>query len=109
MQPLVLWLIIDELDVVSIPQPDASDLLDALYADAQAMQNLRVVLIGLDAPLSWVDPMITRTEQLDPPDEIAAEALESCLGALMSDRMLAPAPAELKRHADLVSGVATML
>ena len=105
----VLWLIIDDLDVVSIPQSGARELLDALYADAEAMRFLRVVLLGLNAALAGVDPAITRTEVLDPPDQIAAETLESCLGALMAERLLAPAPAELKRQVDLVTQMANLL
>ncbi|MEZ5716237.1 MAG: serine protease [Paracoccaceae bacterium] len=107
--PMVLWLILDELDIVPIPQTGARELLDALYADAEAMRTLRVVLIGLDATLAGVDQATTRVEYLDHPDQVAAEALESCLGALMTQKRLAPAPDELKRHADLVTSMANLL
>ncbi len=108
-QPLVLWLIIDELDLVPIPQTSARELLDALYVDAEAMRNLRVVLIGLNSALPGINQAITRVEILDHPEEIVADALETCLGGLMAERMLAPSPAELKRQTDLVTGVANML
>lgn len=108
-QPMVLWLIIDELDIVPIPQTGARELLDALYANAEAMRSLRVVLIGLNSALPGIDQATTRVEFLDHPDQVTPDALESCLGALMTERMLAPTPSELERQADLVTGVANMI
>ncbi|MDO8883369.1 MAG: serine protease [Pseudotabrizicola sp.] len=109
LQPLILWLIIDELDVMAIPQTGARELLDALYADAEAMRNLRVVLIGLDAALPSIDPASVRIEILDAPDQVAPEALESCLAALMTEQSLAPAPAELQRQLGLLNAVEAMV
>ncbi|MDX1784750.1 MAG: trypsin-like peptidase domain-containing protein [Roseovarius sp.] len=108
-QTMTLWLIIDELDIVPIPQTGARELLDALYADAEAMRTLRVVLIGLDAALPGIDQAITRVEYMDHPEQVDPDALETCLGALMAEKMLAPSPAELRRQVDLVTGVANMI
>ncbi len=108
-KPMVLWLMLHKLDIVPIPQTSARELLDALYAETETMPSLRIVLIGLNTALPGVDQALTRVEMTDHPDQVTTEALETCLGAMMADRMLAPAPVELKRQADLVNGVANML
>ncbi|HMQ91896.1 MAG TPA: trypsin-like peptidase domain-containing protein [Amaricoccus sp.] len=108
-RPLVLWLVIDELDLVPIPQTSARDLLDALYADVALLADMRIVLIGLDGILPGVDPALIRTEDLVDPATIERGDLESCLSCLMTERLLGPSPKEVQRLADLMSGTARMV
>ena len=107
--PGVLWLIIDELEFMPVPQTAARELLDRIYADADTMQVLRIVLIGLNAPLQGVDPRLTDTLILDDPEDITDDTVEACLGALMQTRDVAAAPGELKRQAQLATGMAKFL
>lgn len=108
-QPMILWLVIDDLGQVAIPQTGARELLDVLYLETRTMPGLRVALIGLNAPLTGVDPATTRTDHLESPDQIGTEMLETCLGQLMTLQRLTSAPTELTRQARLLEGVEAML
>lgn len=108
-RPLVLWLVIDELDLVPIPQTSARDLLDAIYVDAALLADMRVVLIGLSGMLPGVEPALVRFDEIADPQRVEREELESCLSCLMVERLLGPSPQEVKRQADLMLGAARML
>lgn len=108
-KPMLLWLVIDRLDEVDIPATEAREFLDALYADAVATGELRVVLIGLDGPLPALDPRRTMTDEIDHPDNVLPDDIETCIAGLMTARGLAPSRDEIRRHAEVVQAMADML
>ena len=108
-QPLVLWLVIDEIDVVPMPGIGARTLLDLIYADAELLKDLRVILIGLAGTLTSIDPRTAATELLVDPRRVPPQEVEECLSSLMTEARIATAAREAGRHTDLVLGATDML
>ncbi len=108
-RPLLLWLVIDQLDKVAIPQTGAREFLDALYIDANDAEDMRVVLIGLESPLTGINPLQAAAEDLDSPDNVRAEDLETAIASLLTAHRVVLMPDDVKRHADLAQAAADML
>lgn len=68
----LVWLVIDDLDRIDLPDAGGRRLLDALYQNISAIAPLRIVLIGLKRDLPSIDPASLRIDKLmGPPDDTA--------------------------------------
>ncbi len=105
----LLWLVLDQLGQGDIPQTSARDFLDLLYVEAQRSDRIRVLLIGLSAPLPGLDPLRTATEDIAAPDNIDQQDIETCIAHLLTSRGIAPLPDEIRRHGQLIQAAADLL
>ena len=105
----LLWLVLDQLGQGDIPQTSARDFLDLLYAEAQRSDRIRVLLIGLSAPLPGLDPLRAATEDIAAPDNIDQQDIETCIAHLLTSRGIAPLPDEIRRHGQLIQAAADLL
>ncbi|RCW87204.1 trypsin-like serine peptidase [Paracoccus lutimaris] len=105
----LLWLVLDQLGQGDIPQTSARDFLDLLYAEAQRSDRIRVLLIGLSAPLPGLDPLRAATEDIAAPDNIDQQDIETCIAHLLTSHGIAPLPDEIRRHGQLIQAAADLL
>lgn len=105
----LLWLVLDQLGQGDIPQTSARDFLDLLYVEAQRSDRIRVLLIGLSAPLPGLDPLRATTEDIAAPDAIDPQEIETCIAHLLTSRGIAPLPDEIRRHGQLAQAAADLL
>ena len=105
----LLWLVLDQLGQGDIPQTSARDFLDRLYVEAQRSDRIRVLLIGLSAPLPGLDPLLAATEDIAAPDNIDPQDIETCIAHLLTSRGIAPLPDEIRRHGQLIQAAADLL
>lgn len=61
----LIWLMIDDLDVHDLPDTDARRFLDRLYAQAKAIPQLRIVLIGLKVQLQSLPEALLARSSID--------------------------------------------
>lgn len=108
-QPFTFWLVVDQLDTVTLPGIGTRELLDQIYNDAVLLKVVRVLLIGLPDVLTSVNPEHMATELLPNPDRVSPEEVERCLSRLMVFAGLVPAVGEPRRHAALVLGATDAL
>jgi type II secretory pathway predicted ATPase ExeA len=104
-----LWLVLDDLEHIDIPQTDARELLDALYAAAPQMPCLRIVLIGLRQQPIGIDPDRVQLETLPAADSISLQELVDSLCALFTEHRIGVPMEEVTRHAQLALSLAQSL
>lgn len=105
----LLWLVLDQLGQGDIPQTSARDFLDLLYVEAQRSDRIRVLLIGLAAPLPGLDPLRAATEEIAAPDTVKQQEIEDCIAQMLTNRGIAPLPDEIRRHGELIQAAADLL
>ncbi|WP_137109860.1 serine protease [Rhodobacter sp. SY28-1] len=81
----LVWLLIDDLDKVKLPQIGSRTLLDHIYSDGELEQIMRIVLIGLSDTLVNVGPDKISTEVLADPGKVDPKEIEECLGRLLQE------------------------
>ena len=108
-QPYVLWLVIDQLDLVPLPGIGARSLLEKIYNDSALLAVMRVILIGLTDVLTSVDPQTILTDKLDDPHQLKRDEIEECLSGLMVAAGVVPFAGEARRHAEIVLGATEAL
>lgn len=118
----LIWLVIDDLEKVKLPQIGSRALLDHIYADGELEAILRIVLIGLQDTLVNVEPAKISTEMLADPGKVDPKEVEDCLGRLLNEagkvtsaewaglqaRMVAFSASELKNWSRNSSALARM-
>ncbi len=118
----VLWLLIDDLDKVKLPQIGSRALLDHIYTDPELERVMRIVLIGLEDTLVNVGPDKISTEVLVDPGQVDQKEIEDCLGRLLTEvgkatsaetaslqaRLVAYSASELKNWTKSMSPLARM-
>jgi hypothetical protein len=60
----LIWIVVDDLDRVDLPDAGGRRFLDALYQGVAAVPSLRIVLIGLMNDLPSIDPALLRIDRL---------------------------------------------
>lgn len=104
-----MWLIIDDLDKVQLPQIGARTLLDHIYSDAELPKIMRVVLIGLTDTLVNVAPGRIAIDALADPGQVDQKDIEDCLGRLLTDTGKATSAEAVSLQARIVSCAASEL
>lgn len=84
-QGKLLWLVIDDLDKVNLPQIGSRTLLDHIYSDSELATVMRIVLIGLSDVLLNVSASTIATEVLPEPENVEPRDVEDCLGRLLTE------------------------
>lgn len=105
----LLWLLIDDLDKVKLPQIGSRSLLDHIYSDGELEQIMRIVLIGLPDTLVNVGPDKIFTEVLSDPGQVDPKDLEDCLGRLLNEAGKVTLAETASLQARLVAYAATEL
>lgn len=67
----LVWLVIDDLDTIDIPDGGGRRFLDALYQNVATMPPLRIVLIGLKRDLPSIDGAHSKLETLRGPPGVS--------------------------------------
>lgn len=104
-----MWLVIDDLDKVQLPQIGARTLLDHIYNDAELPEIMRIVLIGLTDTLVNVEAGRIAVEPLADPAQVDQKDIEDCLGRLMTDSGKATSAEAASLQARIVSYAAAEL
>ena len=105
----VLWLLIDDLDKVKLPQIGSRALLDHIYSDPELERIMRIVLIGLEDTLVNVGPDKISTEVLVDPAKVDQKEIEDCLGRLLTEAGKAASSETASLQARLVAYAASEL
>jgi hypothetical protein len=108
-QGKLLWLLIDDLDKVNLPQIGSRALLDHIYSDSELAAVMRIVLIGLSDVLLNVSASTIATEVLPAPDKVEPRDIEDCLGRLLTQSGKASSAGEAGLQARIIAGAAEEL
>lgn len=103
-QGKLLWLLIDDLDKVNLPQIGSRTLLDHIYNDNELASVMRIVLIGLSDVLLNVSGSTISTEVLPPPEQVEPKDIEDCLGRLLTDSGKATSAENASLQARIIVG-----
>jgi hypothetical protein len=108
-QGKLMWLLIDDLDKVNLPQIGSRTLLDHIYSDPELTAIMRIVLIGLSDVLLNVKAGTIATEVLPTPEQVEPREIEDCLGRLLTDSGKATSAENASLQARIIVGAAEEL